>query len=155
MFGLLGRLDVRVAFDGAGGDDEGGAGDAGRGVADDQVRVHSRHHVRIAGLADAGDAPVADADIRLHDAEFGIDDRCILNDDIERLVGVAHAGVEALAVAQRLAGADHQLMPRNRIVALDLGQQAGVAEPDQIALGRTVKLRVRPTTDGDHDYAPR
>ena len=66
----FGRLDMCVAFDRAGGDDEGGAGDAGGGVADDQVRVDARHDVRIARLADADDAPVADADVGLHDAEL-------------------------------------------------------------------------------------
>ena len=45
--------------------DEGCAGDGGRCVADDQIRMDARHDVGIAGLADADDAPVADADVGL------------------------------------------------------------------------------------------
>ena len=58
-------------------------------VADDHVRVDARHDVRIAGLADADDAAVADADVGLDDAGDRIDDRRVLDDDVEDLVGRA------------------------------------------------------------------
>ena len=60
------EVDVRV--DAAGGEDEAFAGDGFGRHADDQVGRDARHHVRIAGLADAGDAPVLDADVGLVDA---------------------------------------------------------------------------------------
>ena len=44
---------------------------------------HAFHHVRIAGLADADDATIPDADIRLHDPPPVDDDR-IRDDEVER-----------------------------------------------------------------------
>ena len=140
-----------VALDRAGGDDEGGAGDAGGGVADDQVRMDAGHDVGIAGLADADDASVADADVGFDDAQFGVDDGGVLDDDIERLVGIARAGVEAFAVAQGFSGADDKFVAGDGVVVLDLGEQAGVAEPHEVALGGTIKFGVGATADGDHD----
>ena len=60
--------EVHVAVDGAGGEDRAVAGeDLGR-RADDERRVDAVHRVGVAGLADADDAPVADADVGLDDA---------------------------------------------------------------------------------------
>ena len=79
-----------------------------------------------------------------------INDGGILDDDIQCLVGIAHAGVDALTVAQRLSRTDHQFMARDGVVVLDFGQQAGVTQPDEVALGGTIEFGVGPTTDGHH-----
>ena len=120
---LLGGQKVGVALDPARRDDvEVAVND--RGVrARPQAGVDAVHDVRIAGLADADDAPVADADVGLHDAEHGIDDGGVLDDHVERARGIGAAGLEALAVAHGLAGAGRQLVAVDGEVVLDLGQK--------------------------------
>ena len=65
-----------------GGEDQALAGDDLGGDAHDHPRRHAGHHVRVAGLADAGDAPVLDADVRLVDAGVVDDER--VGDDARR-----------------------------------------------------------------------
>ena len=77
-----------------------------------------------------------------HDAEFGIDDGRVLNDDVERLVGILAVALIALAVAQGFSGADQELMAIDGVVVFDLGEEAGIAQPHQIALGRPVEFGV-------------
>ena len=67
-------------------------------------------------------------------------------DEVERLV-VGDAGRLAHAVAQHLAAAELALVAVDREVALDLGDERGVAEPDAIAGRRAVDLRVVPPID--------
>ena len=50
----------------------------------------------------------------------------------------------AEAVAQRLAAAMQAFVAMDGMVMLDLGDERGVAEPDRIARGRAVQLRVVP-----------
>jgi hypothetical protein len=64
-------VDVRV--DAAGGDDAALARDD-LGARTDHDG-HARLHVGVAGLADAADPPVLDADVRLHDAPVVEDER--------------------------------------------------------------------------------
>ena len=52
---------------------------------------HAIHHVGIAGLADADNPAVTDADVRLHDAP-PIDDDRICNDEIQRALARVAAG---------------------------------------------------------------
>ena len=66
LFDLLRADEVDVAVDAAGGDDLAFAGDDLRAGADDDVDAGL--HVRVAGLADGGDAAVLDADVGLDDA---------------------------------------------------------------------------------------
>ena len=64
-----------MAVDRAGGDDRAVAGqDLGR-RPDHQRRIDAVHRVGVAGLADADDAAVADADVGLDDAPVVEDDR--------------------------------------------------------------------------------
>ena len=105
-----------VAVDAAGGGDQAFAGDGlGTGADDD---VHAWLDVGIAGLADAGDAPVLDADVGLDDAPV-IDDQCIGDHGIDRTLGLSPLRL-AHAVADHLAAAEFHFLAIKRMVALDL-----------------------------------
>src|ERR1700722_16031930 len=70
---LLRRQEVRVALHRAGRSDVEIAVDA-RGVgAGAQIRMYAIHDIGIAGLSHADNAPVADADVALHDPQNGVD----------------------------------------------------------------------------------
>ena len=72
-------MNMRV--DAAGGQDLAFAGDdLGAGADDD---VDAGLHIRIAGLADGGDAAVGDGDVGLDDAPV-VDDQCVGDDGIDR-----------------------------------------------------------------------
>src|SRR5262249_10809860 len=100
---------------------------------DDQPRIDAGHNVRIPGLADGNDLAALDADVALDDAGDRIDDERIDDDHVDSAVGQAMAGVDAHAVAQRLAAADYALLAIDRVVALDLYEQRGIAEPHEVA----------------------
>ena len=99
--------------------------------------MYAGHDVGVARLADADDASVADADVGLDDARHRIDDGRVLDDDIEDCPTTS-VPVDALAVAQVLAGADQQLVAVDGVVVLDFGEQLGISETDEVALGRAV-----------------
>jgi hypothetical protein len=96
--------------------------------------LDSGHDVRIACLADPDDPAVADADIGLDDASDRVDDRCVLDDDVENSVRRFEVAVDALAIAQILACADQKLVSVDRMVVLDLGEELRIAEPDKVPL---------------------
>ena len=133
-------MNVRV--DAAGREDEPFAGNRfGRG-AHDHVRRHAGHHIRIAGLADAGDSSVLHAHVRLVDAG-PVDDERVGDHEVER-VGLGHAGRLSHAVAQHLAAAELAFVAVDGVVALDFGDEIGIAEPDPIARRRSVDVGVMP-----------
>ena len=73
-----------VAVDAAGGEDLALAGDRlGAGADDD---VDARLDVRVAGLADGGDAAVAQADVGLDDAGV-VDDQRVGDDGVDGALG--------------------------------------------------------------------
>ena len=142
MLAQLRGVEMHMHVDAAGrGDHAFGIAHRGGG-ADDQLRMHAVHGRRIAGLADADDLAVLDADIAFDDAEHRIDDHRIAEKHVERAHGAVVAGRQAETVAQRLAAAMQALVAWHGVVMLDLGQQRSIAEPDRIALGRAVQLRV-------------
>ena len=87
-----------------------------------------------AGLADAGDAAAADADVGLEDARVvendGVDD-----DGIEGTFG-ARALALPHAVADHLAAAELDLLAIDRVVFLDLDDRFGVGKPQPVARRR-------------------
>ena len=133
-------MDVRV--DAAGGGDEPLARDDLRARADDDVDAGL--HVGIAGLADAGDAAVLEADVGLDDAPV-IDDERVGDDG----VGDVRGGALALAhaVADDLAAAELHFLAVDGVVALDFDDELGVAEPHAIARGGAVHLGVGAAVD--------
>ena len=84
-----GQMKWMWRVDAAGGDDHAFAGDDLGARADDDV--DARLHVRVAGLADAGDAAVLDADVGLDDAPV-VDDRRALVITVSARLGARRAG---------------------------------------------------------------
>ena len=112
--------------------------------ADHQIGVDAVHRVGVAGLADADDAPVADADVGLDDAPVVEDDRAG-DDEVGRALGPGRAGL-AHRLADDLAAAEHDLVAgrAQRDRPLDLDEQVGVGQADAIADGGSVQLGVAP-----------
>ena len=130
------EMDVRV--DPAGGDDLALAGDRlGAGADDD---VDAGLDIRIAGLADALDQAVADADIGLVDAAV-IDDEGVGNDRVGRALATGCLRL-AHAVADNLAAPELDLVAVDREVAFDLDKKFRVRQAHPVAGGRSVHVRV-------------
>src|SRR5215470_8243769 len=129
LLDLLGRDHVDVTVDAAGGDDLAFGGDHLGARPDDDVDTGL--HVRIAGLADAGDAALPKSDIGLHDAPM-IDDEGIGDDGVDGTVG-AGALTLAHAVADDLAAPELHLFAVDRVVTLDLDEELGVGEANTVA----------------------
>ena len=128
-----------VGFDRTGGDDIVDTGDLLGGAADQQAGGDAGHGVRVARLADTDNAAVAHADIGLDDAGDRVDDGGAIDNDVEDAVAGRRIGVDPLAIAQVLAGADDEFMPVDGVVVLDLDQQFDISETDDVALGRAVE----------------
>ncbi len=123
-------MDVRVHA--AGGQDLAFAGDRLRRRADDDVDAGLG--VGIAGLADADDAAILQADIGLHDAGM-VDDEGVGDDGVDGAVGTARLTL-AHAVADHLATAELHLFAISGEVLLHLHDQIGVGKADLVADGR-------------------
>ena len=87
--------------------------------------------VRVAGLADGGDAAVLEADVGLDDAGDGIDDQRVGDHRIDHLGRAALA--LAHAVADDLAAAEFHFLAVDREVLLDLDEQLGVGQAQAVA----------------------
>ena len=149
---LLRRDEVHVGVDGAGGQHEALAGDGLGRHADDEVVAHPGHDVRVAGLPDARDAAVLDADVRLADAG-PVDDEGVRDHAVEGAL-VGDAGRLPHAVAQHLSAAELALVAVDGRVVLHLRHEAGVAQPHAVAARRSVEIRVVPSVDAvRHDYS--
>src|SRR5690606_24375007 len=131
--GLCGAYIVEVRADAASGQDQAFTCDHPGVDADDQVRVNARHNVRIAGLADAGDLTVLDANVSFHDAGV-VDDQSIGDHAIERSRRV-NAGRLTHAVADDLAGAENALVAVDGVILFHLRYQARVAKLNLVARG--------------------
>ena len=102
---------------------------------DHHVCRHARHDVGIAGLPDAGNPSALDADVGLVNAG-PVDDERVRDDHVERVV-FADARRLSHAVAQDLAAAELAFVAVHRVIAFDLRDEVGVAEPYAIAGGRS------------------
>ncbi len=121
------QMDVRV--DAAGGDDAALAGDRlGPGPDHD---VDPGLDVRVAGLADAANAAVADADIGFDDAPM-VENHRVGDDGVDRALGAGRLALPH-AVADHLAAAELDFLAIDRAVALDLDDELGVGQPQPIA----------------------
>ena len=99
-----------------------------------QARGDAAHGLRIAGLADRADAAVLDADVGLHHALHGVDDRHVGDHEVGRSACARHLVVHAHAFAQALAPAKDDLVAGGPAqVALDLDEQLGITEADAVA----------------------
>ncbi len=100
---------------------------------------HARLDVRIARLADGGNAAVLQADVGLDDAPV-VDDQRVGDDRVGAVLRFALA--LAHAVADDLAAAEFHLFAVDRVVALDLDDKVGVGQADAVAGGRAEHLRI-------------
>src|SRR6516164_7302755 len=134
--GLLDQLradEMDVRIDAAGGDDAAFAGDRlGPGADHD---VDPGLDIGVAGLADAADAAVADADIGFDDAPM-VEDYGVGDDGVDRTLGAGRLALPH-AVADHLAATELDLLAVDRAVALDLDHEFGVGQPQPIPGGRT------------------
>ena len=144
------EMDMRV--DAAGGDDLALAGDhLGAGADDD---VDAGLDVGVAGLADCGDAAVAERDVGFDDAPV-VENEGVGDDGVDRAFG-ARALALAHAVADHLAAAELDFLAVNRAVFLDLDEELGVGKAHTVADGRPEHAGVgRAGKAGRHDASLR
>jgi hypothetical protein len=141
---LLRADEMDVAVDAAGGDDHSLAGDD-LGTPADGNR-HARLDVRIAGLADAGDASALDGDVGLDDSPV-VDDQRVgdhrVGDIGSKLLALPHA------VADDLAAAELDLLAVDGEIVLDGDPQLGVGQAHAVADGRAEHLGIGLARDPD------
>jgi len=111
------------------------------------------HHIRIAGLADAGNAAVLDANVGFHDP-LVVNDQHVGNDAIERDFRIDARGLSH-AVANDFAGAEHAFVAVDGEVLLDLEGEAGVAELDLVTDRRSEQGRIVAAFDLVRHVVPR
>ncbi len=129
--------------------------DAGRGQ--DQVRARDGvgadaelesgrdpiHGLRVAGLANAADAPVLDADIGLHHPQHCIHDGDVGDHEIRCAGRAREPVVHAHAFAQAFAAAEDHFIARTAAqVALDFDKQAGIAQTNAIPDRRAIEAHI-------------
>jgi len=136
---------VNVRIDAAGGDDLALGGDHLGTWAD--RHGHARLHVGIAGLADGSDAPALDADIGLDDAPV-INDQRIGQHQVHGL-GREHLAL-AHAVADDLAATELDLFAIDRKVLFDLNPQRGIGQANAVADGGAEHVGIGPTGNTAH-----
>src|SRR5262249_10758374 len=113
--------------------------------------IDSGLHVGISGLADAGDAAVADPDVRLDDAPV-IEDQRVRDDGIDRPLGTAALAL-AHAVADHLAATELHLLAVDRAILFHLEEGLGAREPYAVADRGSVHIGIGGTGDlGCHGW---
>ncbi len=135
---LLGRDEMDMGVHAACGEDAALAGDDFRGGADDDG--HSRLGIRIAGLADAGDPAVLEADIRLENTRH-VDHEGIGNDRIDSALGAGALGLPH-AIPDHLAAAELYLLAIGGEVILHLDDELGIGEAHAIARGGAIHVGI-------------
>ena len=121
--------EMDVGVDAAGGEDATLAGDRlGAGTDDD---VDAGLGLRVAGLADGGDAAILEADVGLDDTPV-VEDQRVGDHGVDR---PGRAGLLPLphAVADHLAAAELDLLAVDRVVLLDLDHEIRVGEAHLVA----------------------
>ena len=136
---------MNVRIDGARRQDQPFAGDGLGRDANDHVARDARHHVGVAGLADAGDPAVLDPHVRFPDPG-PVDDQGVGDHRIERCL-VSNTCRLPHAVTENLAGTEHALVAIRRIVPFHFRDERRVGEMNAIAGGRTIQVDVVTTID--------
>ena len=124
------EMDMRIHA--AGRQDLSFPGDHLRRRSDDDG--HARLRIRIAGLADPGNAAILQADIGLDDAPV-IDDQRIGDDSVDSALGACRLAL-AHAVTDDLAAAELHLVAIGGEVLFHLDEQFGIGQPNLVAGGR-------------------
>ncbi len=102
--------------------------------------VDARLDIRIAGLANADDLAVLDANVGLDDAPV-IDDERVGDDGVDRAFAAAELRLPH-AVADDLAAAELHLLAIDGEILFHLDDQVGVGEADLVACGRAEHLGI-------------
>ena len=129
FFNLLRANEMDMHINSARGQDTSFAGDDLRPRPDDDVHIGLR--VGIARLADGGNAPAAQADIRLHHAPM-IQDQRIGDHGIHRAIGACHLRL-AHAIADHLAAAEFHFLTIGGQVALNLDEDFRIGQAHTVA----------------------
>ena len=145
-------MDVAVVA--PGGDDHAFASQNLGARADDDV--DARLHVGVAGLADAHDAAVFDADVGLDDAPV-VHDEGVGDDQVNRALRAAALALSH-AVANSLAAAELDFFavatgPQG-VVLLDFNDQGGVGQAHAVAHGGAEHFGVGLSGNGGHHNPP-
>ncbi len=128
FFDLLRADEVDVGIDATGGQDHAFTGnDFGAGTDGDG---HVGLHVRVAGLADGGNATVLEADIGLDDAPV-VDDQCIGDQGVDDLGGEQLA--LALTIADHFTATEFHLFAVSGEVLFHFDPQLGVGQANLVA----------------------
>src|SRR5690606_26372924 len=145
LFDLLRADEMNVRVDAAGRRDQTlSCDDLGTRADHD---IDARLHVRIAALADADDAAVLQADVGLDDTPV-IEDQGIRDDRIDDLRGTPLPLPHA--VADHLAAAELHFLAVDRVIAFDLDDELGIAEPHAISRRRPEHLGIGLSRDRGH-----
>ncbi len=134
---------MNVGIEAAGGEDLSLASNNFSPRADDDG--HARLNIRIAGLADGGNAAVLQTDIGLHDAPV-VEDQCIGDDGVDRALLVGDLALPH-AVADHLAAAELHLLPVGGEILFHLDDEVGVGQPNAVAGGRAEHAGINRTFD--------
>ena len=149
--------EVHMAVDGSGGDDLAVAGDHLGRRSDDQLRMHPRHRVGIACLAQCDDPSVPDTQVGLDDSPV-VEHHHAGDDGVGGAVGARGAALPH-GLADHLAATEHRFLTGQSratgAVLGDLDQQVGVGEPDPVAGGGPEQLRVPVASEKCHVRSPR
>src|SRR5271170_6541599 len=156
MFAESGRIEMHMHVDGAGGGDHPLAIAHRGGCRNDKPRIDPIHDGRVAGLAEADDAAVFDAEVALHNTDHRIDDQDVTEEKIERALRARYSCGKTDAVAKRFAAAVQTFIAVNGVILLDHREQRRIGQADAVADRRTVKSGIISAPNSDHDlpHAP-
>src|ERR1700724_3060028 len=129
-----------MAVAASGSEDASFPGDDLRGRPDLQQRMHTIRDVGVARFAERGDPPVTHADVALNDPPV-VEDDGVRDDEVRTTIA---AGRRPLLhrLPDRLPASEPRLVAADAMVLLDLDPEVGIGQPNLVAGGRSVELRV-------------
>src|SRR5688572_4398229 len=143
---LIGRNEVNVGVDAAGGKNLTFSREDLCRSADFHAWSDAIHDSGVARLANGGDAAVTYGDIRLVNSRV-IQDERVGDDKVWGAACSRRFGRLSHSVANDLAAAKLHLVAIPRMVALDLNDQVGVSQPNAVAFGWAIVIRVSMPVD--------
>ena len=102
----------------------------------DEIGINTRHNIGITRLANTGNMPVLNPNIRFVYPRI-INDKRIGNNEIQRPI-LRHTRSLPHAIAQHLAPAKLALIAVNRIIVLHLNDEMGIAQLNAVSRSGTV-----------------
>ena len=145
-----GRIEMHMHVDSAGRGDHPFAIAHGGGRRNEKPGIDAIHDGGIAGLAEANDAAVFDAEVTFDDADHRVDDQNIAEEQVERALRARHSGCKPDAVAQRLAAAVQAFIAIDGVILLDDRDQRRVGKRTPSPTVGPYKSRIVSARDRDH-----